>query len=144
MNVTLLKKSGSKEVINRVELADLAATIKNGMIKDAVRKTRELYHLMNPHRQDDGQITTQLEGGIKLPRICFVADYMNREGATKWSWRESCSAMPLSSSAANERTLTRVRPREGATKWSWREYPYKSHYIALYSSTLIFSHLQIC
>ena len=89
MNVTLLKKSGSKEVINRVELADLAATIKNGMIKDAVRKTRELYHLMNPHRMDDGQITTQLEGGIKLPRICFVADYMNREGATKWSWRES-------------------------------------------------------
>ena len=29
--------------------------------------------------------------------------------------------MPLSSSAANERALTRVRPREGVTKWSWRE-----------------------
>ncbi len=83
MNVTLLKKSGSKEVINRVELADLAAAIKNGMIKDSVRKTREVYHLMNPHRMDDGQITTQLEGGIKLPRICFVADYMNRKG----DWR---------------------------------------------------------
>ena len=83
MNVTILKKSGSKEVINRVELADLAAAIKNGMIKDAVRKTREVYHLMNPHRLDDGQITTQLEGGIKLPRICFVADYMNRKG----DWR---------------------------------------------------------
>ena len=76
MKVTLLKKDGRKEVINRIELADLAAAIKNGMIKDAVRKTRELYHLMNPHRLDDGQITTQLEGGIKLPRICFVADYM--------------------------------------------------------------------
>lgn len=83
MNVTILKKSGSKEVINRVELADLASAIKNGMIKDAVRKTREVYHLMNPHRMDDGQITTQLEGGIKLPRICFVADYMNRKG----DWR---------------------------------------------------------
>lgn len=80
MNVTLLKKTGSKEVINRVELADLAAAIKNGMIKDAVRKTRELYHLMNPHRQANGQITIQLEGGIKLPRICFVADYMKRNG----------------------------------------------------------------
>ena len=80
MKVTLLKKSGSKEVINRVELADLAAAIKNGMIKDAVRKTRELYHLMNPHRQANGQITIQLEGGIKLPRICFVADYMKRNG----------------------------------------------------------------
>ena len=83
MNVTILKKSGNKEVINRVELADLAAAIKNGMIKDSVRKTREVYHLMNPHRMDDGQITTQLEGGIKLPRICFVADYMNRKG----DWR---------------------------------------------------------
>ena len=29
MNVTILKKSGNKEVINRVELADLAAAIKN-------------------------------------------------------------------------------------------------------------------
>ena len=83
MNVTILKKSGNKEVINRVELADLAAAIKNGMLKDSVRKTREVYHLMNPHRMDDGQITTQLEGGIKLPRICFVADYMNRKG----DWR---------------------------------------------------------
>ena len=83
MKVTLLKKDGRKEVINRVELADLASAIKNGIIKDAVRRTREVYHLMNPHRLDDGQITTQLEGGIKLPRICFVADYMNRKG----DWR---------------------------------------------------------
>jgi len=83
MKVTLLKKDGRKEVINRIELADLASAIKNGIIKDAVRRTREVYHLMNPHRMDDGQITTQLEGGIKLPRICFVADYMNRKG----DWR---------------------------------------------------------
>ena len=83
MKVTLLKKDGRKEVINRIELADLASAIKNGIIKDAVRRTREVYHLMNPHRLDDGQITTQLEGGIKLPRICFVADYMNRKG----DWR---------------------------------------------------------
>ena len=29
------------------------------------------------------KITTQIEGGIKLPRICFVADYQNRKG----DWR---------------------------------------------------------
>jgi len=35
---------------------------------------------MNPHRLPDGQISTQWEGGIKLPRICFAADYMKRRG----------------------------------------------------------------
>ena len=83
MKITLLKKDGRKEVINRVELVELASAIKNGMIENTVRQTRELYHLMNPHRLADGQITTQIEGGIKLPRICFVADYQNRKG----DWR---------------------------------------------------------
>jgi len=83
MKITLLKKEGRKEVINRVELAEMASAIKNGMIEKTVRQTREVYHLMNPHRLSDGQITTQIEGGIKLPRICFVADYQNRKG----DWR---------------------------------------------------------
>ena len=80
MNITLLKKDGKREVINRVELAAMANAIKNGMIENTVRRTREVYHLMNPHRLEDGQISTQWEGGIKLPRICFAADYMNRKG----------------------------------------------------------------
>ena len=80
MNITLLKKSGSKEVINRIELSELAAAIKNGVFKNTVTRTREVYHLMNPHRLEDGQIDTQWEGGIKLPRICFAADYINRKG----------------------------------------------------------------
>lgn len=83
MKITLLKKEGRKEVINRVELTEMASAIKNGMIENTVRQTREVYHLMNPHRLGDGQITTQIEGGIKLPRICFVADYQNRKG----DWR---------------------------------------------------------
>ena len=83
MKVTLLKKDGRKEVINRVELADLAAAIRNGLIDHAVKKTREVYHLMNPHRLADGQVSTQWEGGVRLPRICFTADYQNRKG----EWR---------------------------------------------------------
>ena len=51
MKVTLLRREGKKEVINRVELTDLAAAIKNGMIEKTVRKTREVYHLMNPRRR---------------------------------------------------------------------------------------------
>ena len=48
MKITLLKKEGRKEVINRVELAEMASAIKNGMIENTVRQTREVYHLMNP------------------------------------------------------------------------------------------------
>jgi hypothetical protein len=80
MNVTLLKKDGKREVINRVEIAAMANAVKNGIIENMVRHTREVYHLMNPHRLPDGQISTQWEGGIKLPRICFAADYMKRRG----------------------------------------------------------------
>ena len=80
MKVTLLKRDGKKEVINRVELVDMALSIKNGLIEKAIKKTREVYHLMNPHRLEDGQISTQWVGGIRLPRICFAADYVNRKG----------------------------------------------------------------
>ena len=83
MNITLYKKEGKKEVINRVELVDMANAIKTGVIQKSVKYTREIYHLMNPHRLADGQISTQWEGGVKLPRICFAADYVNRKGEQK-------------------------------------------------------------
>ena len=85
MKITVFKKArDKKEVINRIELADLAAVIKEyEKIAQAVMKTREIYHLMNPHRQADGQISTNWVGGIKLPRICFAADYFQRKGQLK-------------------------------------------------------------
>ena len=83
MKVTVLKKKGKKEVINRIELNDLAAAIKDGLIQGTVKYAREIYHLMNPHRLADGQISTQWEGGVKLPRICFAADYQTQKG----EWR---------------------------------------------------------
>ncbi|MBR1901358.1 MAG: hypothetical protein IJ826_00035 [Bacteroidaceae bacterium] len=82
MKVTVLKKKGKKEVINRFELDDLAAAIKSGQMMHTVKHTREIYHLMNPHRLADGQVSTQWEGGVKLPRICFAADYQTQKG--KW------------------------------------------------------------
>ena len=80
MRVTLLKKSRNKEVINRVDLHGLAYSIKNGLIEGNVKQARSIYHLMNPHRQADGQISTIWVGGIKLPRICFAADYRKQKG----------------------------------------------------------------
>ncbi|MBQ4229057.1 MAG: hypothetical protein II675_04565 [Bacteroidaceae bacterium] len=84
MKITVFKKNRlKKEVINRFELPDLAAAIKDGRIDEGVRRTREVYHLMNPHRMPDGQVSTNWVGGIKLPRICFAADYINRNGQPK-------------------------------------------------------------
>ena len=79
MKVTLVKRNGKKEIINRVEFSEMAAAIKEGQIERGVRKVREVYHLMNLHRQPNGQITTNWEGGIRLPRICFAADYRKRK-----------------------------------------------------------------
>ena len=75
MKISILKRKRKTEVINRVELADLAQDIRNGKMDKEVKYHREIYHLMNPHRLPDGQISIQWAGGIKLPRICFSASY---------------------------------------------------------------------
>ena len=79
MNITLLKKSGTKEVINRLTLDGLVAAIKEGEVQTAVKKFREVYHLMKVERLDDGQVTTNWEGGVRMPRICFAANYQKRK-----------------------------------------------------------------
>ena len=80
MEITLFRKSGSKEVINRVELDDVAARIKDELAREHVRQLRLHYHLMRPRRQEDGSITTQWKDGINLPRLCFAALYDNWKG----------------------------------------------------------------
>ena len=83
MKVSFLKKDGKKEVINRVEVGAIATAIKEGAMENAVRRLREVYHLMSIHRKADGQIVTNWVGGIRLPRICFAADYRMLKG----EWR---------------------------------------------------------
>ena len=83
MKVTFLKKDGKKEVINRVEVDAIATAIKEGSMENAVRRLREVYHLMSIHRKADGQIVTNWVGGVRLPRICFAADYRMLKG----EWR---------------------------------------------------------
>ncbi len=80
MEITLFRKSGSKEVINRVELDDVAARIKDELAREHVRQLRLHYHLMRSQRQEDGSITTQWKDGINLPRLCFAALYDNWKG----------------------------------------------------------------
>ena len=78
MNVTLLKISRNKEVINRLDISDIAKLIKESAVAKEVRRIREVYHLMKPRRLEDGQVVTGFKPEIGLPRICFAAEYENR------------------------------------------------------------------
>ena len=80
MKVTVIKKSGSKEVINRLELQEIAAIIKESRIKSAVWNVRSVYHLMRPERLEDGRIDAHFKPNITLPRINFAVDYDNYRG----------------------------------------------------------------
>ena len=80
MKVTLLKRSGKREVINRIELEQIVGLIKTAQLEKSVWDLRSRYHLMQTRRLDDGRIETNWKGGITLPRICFAADFENRKG----------------------------------------------------------------
>jgi len=83
MNITLIKRDGQKEVINRINLEQMAGAIQGKMLEKSVREFRGYYHLMKTQRLDDGQIATNWKGGIKLPRVCFAAEWVNRKGERK-------------------------------------------------------------
>lgn len=66
-----------------MEVGAIATAIKEGAMENAVRRLREVYHLMSIHRKADGQIVTNWVGGVRLPRICFAADYRMLKGEWK-------------------------------------------------------------
>ena len=79
MRITLLNISRKTETASRMELQQVAQIIKEGPQVEMVRHIRDVYHLMSPQRTDDGRVLTHFEGGIKLPRLCFAAEYENRD-----------------------------------------------------------------
>ena len=78
INVTLLKTNKNKDVINRLELSEVAQIILQRVVEKEVLRIRELYHLMKPRRLEDGQMVTNFKPGIRLPRICFAAEFENK------------------------------------------------------------------
>jgi len=80
MKVSIIKNKGDKEVITRHDLDEVALFIQKGWREKTVRNIRMVYHLMNPQRQEDGQVVTHFKGGIKLERICFAQDMDNWKG----------------------------------------------------------------
>ncbi len=75
---SILKNSKGKEVVNRVELEKVAEAIRGSVAAEEVESLRRIYHLMKPERQPDGQVISRSRYEISLPRICFAADYVNR------------------------------------------------------------------
>lgn len=78
MRITLIKKNRHKDVINRLDIAEAVRMMATGEQLDEVHRIRSMYHLMRCIRKEDGQIETNFEGGIQLPRLCFAAEYEHR------------------------------------------------------------------
>ena len=78
MKITLLKLSRKKEVINRLELSEMAEMIKNSPIAQNVFNLRLNYKFLKPLRINDGQIMVDdQQHTVNLPRILFAAECMN-------------------------------------------------------------------
>ena len=74
MKISLIKNRNNKEVITRYSLEEIAYAIKSGWRQKNVTHIREVYHIMQAERQEDGEILTGFEGGIKIERICFAQE----------------------------------------------------------------------
>ena len=75
MKVSIIKNKGMKEIITRHSLEDVTLLITKGWREKSVRNLRQVYHMITTQRQDDGQVLTDLKGGIQLERVCFGQDY---------------------------------------------------------------------
>ena len=83
MKITQIKHYRKQETMSRCELRDIAELIKDGSQQKEVRRIREVYHLMNPRRLEDGRVVTNVVEPIRLPRICFAAELGKRKGKLK-------------------------------------------------------------
>ena len=81
MKITLIRKKGKNEFINRYTSEEIAYAIQSGWRKHTVTHLREMYHLIQTERQPDGQVKTNWAEGIKLERICFAQEFDKYKGA---------------------------------------------------------------
>ena len=80
MKVSLLKIARNKQVINRLDLQEVADMIRQNPEARKVFDLRLNYQFMKPERQPDGQITIDGKHVVGLPRICFAVEGDNYKG----------------------------------------------------------------
>ena len=83
MKATYINLYRKSETLTRVELQELVGIIRKGPQEKEIHQLREVYHLMNFQRLEDGQIATDMKGGIRLPRLCFAAEFVTRGAERK-------------------------------------------------------------
>ena len=79
MKVTLLKFARKREVINRVEMDQLAEMIRENPEKQRIFTLRLHYGLMQPQRLEDGRILLNKQSVLNLPRVCLAAECIIRK-----------------------------------------------------------------
>ena len=84
MKISLLKTARKKEVINRLELSELAGIIRDSAEERKVIDLRRNYHFYKPQRLADGQISLDDQQlMVNLPRIMFSEECVNQKDQLK-------------------------------------------------------------
>ena len=84
MKISLLKTARKKEVINRLELSELAGIIRDSAEERKVIDLRRNYHFYKPQRLADGQISLDDQPlMVNLPRIMFSEECVNQKDQLK-------------------------------------------------------------
>jgi len=74
MKISVFKQKGNKETVVREEIGTIVEAISSGTYQEEVRKLREIYPLIHPRRTEDGQMETDFNYKMTLPRLCFAAE----------------------------------------------------------------------
>ena len=74
MKISVFKQKGNKETVVREEMGTIVEAISSGTYQEEVRKLREIYPLIHPRRTEDGQMETDFNYKMTLPRLCFGAE----------------------------------------------------------------------
>ena len=84
MKISLIKTARKKEVINRLELSELAGIIRDSAEERKVIDLRRNYHFYKPRRLADGQISLDDQQlMVNLPRIMFSEECVNQKDQLK-------------------------------------------------------------
>ncbi len=84
MKVSIIKFARKNQVMNRMELSELAETIRKNPNEKDVFNLRLNYQFFKPKRLDDGQIVYDGEHVIGLPRIIFSAECDKYKGGIRF------------------------------------------------------------
>lgn len=79
MKISIIKRKGNLETIVCEEISQIAELISSGKYMDEVVNFRHYYPLIHPKRTDDGQLVSDFDFKMTMPRLCFAAQMETRQ-----------------------------------------------------------------